>query len=371
MRDSSDALRAALTGDFTMRYVADVTLDGVRLIQDLPIISPKFNDDSSSLVQSSGSCTVIYQGAFADSIAPKDIGDVLSPFGTRLAVSVLISVGDALQERIPLGVYLLSETPSIVTQKFLFQGRYVAQGDQIDLNLKDLFYGVQRDDFDAPGSAPSLTSVWSEVQRLTQLPLTRTVADGPIPTSVAYQQDKLQAVYDLATVLNATACMTPDGTVSMRANDWPAVVDTIHDGDGGTLVNVGRAMSNDNVYNKVVIRSSAGDGSAVLATAEITSGPLRTSNADGSLSPYRRVPYFYSSDYITTQDQAQAYAATLLPQISRLRAVSVPVNENFNPLREIGDVVAINWLDEEIFGRVSAITRDDTGQQKTTVTVSS
>jgi hypothetical protein len=369
MRFGTVALKDVLKGSFNWRYVADVFANGVRVLQDLPVTNVRLADDSTSLVQGTGSLTVAYSGDFADSVAPSAIGDVLSPFGSQVALSVLVTAGAGFQERIPLGQYLISETPSILVQRYVFNTATVSKGDLIDLNLKDLMYGVQRDRFDVPGSPPDLSSVYKEIQRLTGLPVTKTVTDGAISTTVAYQQDKLQAVYDLATVLDATACMTADGTVSLRPNVWPAVVDTINSGDGGTLISVGKAMSNDNVYNTVIIRSDASDGSGVLGRAELTSGPLRVANTDGSLSPYRRVPYFYSSPFLTTQAQANDYAATLLPRVSKLRSVSVDVEEVFTPLRDLGDVVTVNRLGETFTGRVTAIRRDSGATLTTTLAV--
>lgn len=368
MRFGTPALKDALKGSFNWRYVADVFSNNVRVLQDLPVTNVQLSDDSTSQVQGTGSFTVAYQDDFANTIAPSEIGDVLSPFGSQVALSVLVTAG-GFSERIPMGQYLISETPSILVQRFLFNSATLSKGDLIDVNLKDLMYGVQRDRFDVPGSPPDLSSVYKEIQRLTGLPVTFTVTDGPISTTVAYQEDKLQAVYDLATVLDATACMTADGTVSLRPNVWPSVVDTISSGDGGTLESVGKAMSNDNVYNTVIIRSDAADGSGVLGRAELTAGPLRASNPDGSLSPYRRVPYFYSSPFLTTQSQANAYAATLLPRVSSLRSVSVDLVEFYNPLRDLGDVLRVTRLGESFTGRVTAINRDMGPTMTTTVAV--
>lgn len=373
MRPGTDGLKAALKGSFNFQWVADVYLDGNRLIKDLPISIPSFTDDATSLVQGTGSVQVTYQGDFADSIAPKAIGDALSPFGSQLWVYVIVNVGPGFTERIPMGHYLISETPQIVSQKYLFNGAVATKGDVISLSLKDLFFGVQRDRFQVPGSPPSLASVYTEIQRLTQLPLTRTVTDGVITASVAYLEDKLQAVYDLANVLDAVAYVSSDGTVGLRPNVWPTAVDTVSsrkvDPDG-TLVSIGRAMANDAVYNQVVVRTTDSNGTSVLAVAQVTDGPLRVANPDGSLSPYRRVPYFYQSDYLTNQALATAYAVQQLPRVSRLRAVVVPLVELFNPLREIGDVLNVVDLSGSFQGRVQRIDRDDTGQQTTTVVVS-
>jgi hypothetical protein len=275
---------------------------------------------------------------------------------------------------------LLTDDPSIRTSRFRFNGAIVAHGDMIVLTLQDLFAGVARDEFDVPGTAPDLASVWREYQRLTGLPITLTVADAPIPRSVAYQQDKLQACYDLATVLDAVAYVTPDGTASMRPVAWPAVVDVLKTADlgpddpnravAGTLIDVIPRLSNADVYNAVVVRGTDPTGKTiVLATAEVLDGPLRVRNTDGSLSPYRRVPYYYSSQYITTVAQAQAYATTLLARVSRLRSLTYDLVETFNPLREVGDVLKVYRLGQSFTCRITNIKRAGTGEQTLTVSL--
>jgi hypothetical protein len=373
MRSCSSNLRTVLTGSFDRRWVLDVFYDDVRVLQDLPCTAPSFTDDDSQLVQQQGSVMVIYQGDFADSIAPSDVGDILSPFGTQVELALIVSAGPGFSERIRMGRYMVSETPSIITTRFLFNGGVVSRGDQITLTLQDLFYGVSVDRFDVPGSPPSLASAWGEVQRLTGLQVTKNLDDGPIPTTVAYQDDRLQGVYDVANYsLDAVPCMLSDGTVSMRPNDWPDPVDTLSWGDGGNLTGVSRGMANDAVYNKIVVRSyDTTDATAILASGEITSGPLRTQNADGSLSPYRRRPTFYSSQYITTAAQAQAYVRKWLPRVSKLTGVQVTLTETINPLRELGDVLTVERLGETFTGRVSQIVRGTDATQQTTVKVGS
>jgi hypothetical protein len=374
MRFGSGALLGALTGPFNKWFVADVfTGSGARVLSNALIEAPSFTDSGTSKIQSTGSCTLVYQGAFADSIAPKNIGDALAPFGTRVVISVLTEVGPGFTERTVMGTYLITDEPSIRTTRTKFNGAVVAVGDRIDLTLQDLFAGVERDRFDAPGTAPDTSSVWKEYQRLVGLPVTRTVADAAIPASVAYQEDKLQACYDLATVLDATAYMTPDGTASMRPNVWPAAGGSLYSAqiaDNGTLVDVVPRLSNADVYNAVVVRGQDPAGqTVVLGSAEVTDGPLRVRNPDGSLSPYRRVPYYYSSQYLTTQAQADAYAQKTLPRVSRLRSLTYDLVETFNPLREVGDVLNVYRLGSSFTCRITDIRRDVGATQQLTVTV--
>ncbi|WP_141399280.1 hypothetical protein [Curtobacterium sp. 'Ferrero'] len=375
MRPSSAQLRMAISGaSFTFRWVADVIKDGERVLQDLPCTAPSFTDDDSQQVQSTGSLSFVYQDDFARSIAPSGVADVLSPFGTQVWAYVLVEDGPALSERVLMGQYLVDSTPSINSTRMLFNGAAVTVGETIDVTLSDLFYGVQVDRFYTPGSPSSLTSAWTEVQRLTGLPVTRPsdVPDAPIPKSVAYQEDRLQAVYDLATYsVDAVPFVTPDGTVSMRPNTWPGPVDTLSDGDGGNLIRVDRGMSPDDVYNAIAVRAyDTTDGSAVLASGQITDGPLRAAEPDGALSPFRRRPKFYQSQYITNRLQAKAYVDRWLPRVAQLTGVEHDLTETFNPLRQIGDVITVQELGVAPYvGRVTRIQRSDATTQQTTVKV--
>lgn len=375
MRSSSSQMPTVLSGSsFTYRWVADVIANGQRVMQDLPCTAPDFTDDDSQLVQSTGSLTFVYQDDFARSIAPETVGDVLSPFGTQVWVYVLVEDGPAFSERVLMGQYLVDETPTITSTKMLLLGNAITVGDTIEVTLSDLFYGVQVDRFYTPGSPVAAGSCWTEVQRLTSLPVTRApdVPDASVSSQVAYQEDRLQAVYDLANYsLDAVPFVTPDGTVSMRPNVWPAPVDVIRDGEDGNLQSVVRGMNADEVYNAIAVRAyDSGDGTAILASGEILTGPLRAREPDGSLSPFRRRPRFYSSQFIKTKAQAQSYVNTWLPRVSKLTGVEYVLTETFNPLRQVGDVITIRELGVAPYlGRVTRIHRTDGATQETTVKV--
>jgi len=375
MRPSSAQLPTVLTGSsFTYRWVADVIMNGQRVLQDLPCTAPDFTDDESQLVQSTGSLTFVYQDDFARSIAPETIGDVLSPFGTQVWVYVLVQDGPAFAERVLMGQYLVDETPTISSTKMLLLGNPITVGDTIEVTLSDLFYGVQVDRFYTPGSPVATGSCWTEVQRLTSLPVTRPadVPDAAVSSQVAYQEDRLQAVYDLANYsLDAVPFITPDGTLSMRPNVWPDPVDVLTDGPDGNLQSVERGMNAEQVYNAIAVRSyDSTDGSAILASGEILTGPLRAREPDGSLSPFRRRLKFYSSQFITTKAQAQAYVNTWLPRVSKLTGVEHTLTETFNPLRQVGDVITVHEIGVAPYqGRVSSIRRTDAATQQTTVKV--
>jgi hypothetical protein len=370
MRAASEQCRHALSYSFDRQWVADLYYDGVRRLADLPISAPSFTDDGDAQVQQTGSVTVTYSGNFAETIVPKTAADYLAPFGAELAIYVLIKAGSFV-ERIPMGWYRITEPSDSYEAAAVFRGRRIVVGSTVKLALQDRLVRVQRDRFDLPSSPPQQESVLTEIGRLTGLQITRQVDDRPIPSGIVYEEDRLAAVYDLADVLDAVPHPLPDGSLGQRPNVWPAQVDTLRGGEHGSLVSVGRSMTADRVYNRVAIRSTSTDQRVILASAEITEGPLRASNADGTVSPFGRATYFYSSDLITTTEQAEAYAQQLAPRVSSLRAVEIPVVEKFNPLREVGDVLAVERDDraESFVGRVKTIARDSGPTQKLTMEV--
>lgn len=598
-------LQVLARGTFDSRWVCDVFYDGARKMQDVDLEDVKLTEDATAKVQQSGSLKIVYQGRDGVSIAPQGVEDILSPFGTTLALYMLITNGPRFEARVPMGVFVVSDTPTIETVPWSFRGKTLSKGDRIGLTFKDPFYKVLRNRFDVPGVTPSLASTYAEIQRLTRLTVTRSadVPDGPIPRALVYEEDRLDAVYELAKALDAIPYMRADGSLSLRPNVWGEPVDTIsaanadqapvvltpegrtawteqrrnralnprmvstgllyevgvrwgwvasfpttggpdecpsyarltvgagtvgagrgfdwymnmdtvgmntasgkaqpvvagetltvrakvraskaapgnlrlriHDGvsawlmptltvpavalpanewvelshtftvpasgflsvraevnatgwtstdtwdqaalqvgDGGdyfdgttnpggglqrtrwvtaanagpsvvetreiipatyapqrpqrgTLVRVKRGMTAEGVYNRVVVRAQ-GQQAGVLAAGEITGGPLRASNADGADSPFGRVPYFLSSQLVTTPAQAEAEVAKWLPRVSRPQATVLDIEEIVNPLREVGDVVTIKRLGESFPARVVKVQRSSGRTQTTSVLV--
>jgi hypothetical protein len=362
---SAQCVALLKSGGYDKKWVADLYYGGDRRIANLPISAPSFSDDGTSLIQSTGSCTVNYSGVFADSLTPTQAGSYLAPFGAELAVYVVITAG-AFTERIQMGWYRITATPSAQDAVTPFRGSMIVVGSTVDLTLQDRFAKVQNDAFDTPGSPPSLASVFTEVVRLTGLQITREIADSAIPKTIAYESDRLQAVYDLVNVQNAVPYMRPDGTIGQRLIAWSntAITDTVNWGTGGQLVTAERLLDSTNVYNRVAIKSSNG---VILTTLQVTTGPLRAPTNSEPSTPFGRKTYSYSSPYITTPAQAIAYAPTLLAQVSNFRSLSVTVSELFNPLRQVGDVIQVVRQQETFVGRISKITRDATETQTITL----
>lgn len=362
MRFGTPELEGVLTGPFDSNYVADLYYNGSRRLESVPITQPRFREDGNATIQHTGSCTVVWSDDFGTSMSPAFLTDPLAPFGAQLVVYSVVKAGP-FSERVEFGRFEITDVPSARDEMMRFRGEWLTTGSVVELELKDLFYGLSRESFDVPSSPSDLGSTWRELAVLTGFPLLRNVDDVPITRSVLYPDSKLDAVYDLSRVmLDAVPHLTANGSLSVRPNTWGEPVSTLRRGEG--LVSVSGGMSAAQVYNRVVVRASGGDPT-VLAVAEVTSGPLRVRNPDGSASPFRMRTRYLSSEFVTTSAQAQDWADSELPQVSTLRSRVVTVVETFNPLRERGDVIDIERPMTMMHGRVSSIERSGATQTLT------
>lgn len=372
MRDHTAALSAALAASFNKWYTADILYDGQRVIADAPLSGVQITEDDSQFVKATGQATVTIADDWGASNSPQKLGDTFAPFGTQLDLYCMIQAG-TYTERVPMGVLEITEVPTAVDSTMFFRTSLITVGSSIQLTLQDLFVRITRDDFDVPSSPSQTASVYTELQSLTGMTLVRSVPDQPVASSIAYaigSGGRQQAVLDLSDLLAATPYADPTGNMAFRPKTWPAPVDVMRRGDGGSIVSIGKGMSSNAVYNKVVFRGQDGTSSAgITSIAEITSGPLRTSDPDGTASPAGRRPYAASNQFINTKAQADAYTASQLPIVSSVNASSWPIVETFNPLRELGDVLTV--VDEhgaQVSCRITGISRDESATQTVTVT---
>lgn len=369
MRAHLAEVEAVLAGSSTPHYVVDVLYDDETVLANIPVTDVTLNDDMSGNIETTGGLTIVWQDDYGQSLTPQQIGDLLSPFGTELAIYSVVAVGQ-FSYRIPMGIFPIFDVPSARDEWALFHGYQVSMGSVVEVSFKDRFLPVQRNRFDVPGVPESLVSVYDECARLTGLQVTLSVPDAPISRSVVYQEDRLQALYDLAAVLDATPALTPDGTLTMRPKSLGVPVGKLSLGMDSVILDAGQAMTSDGVFNRVAFRGQTNNETSIWAVAEVTSGKLRARNADGSQSPFGTATEFVSSDFVTTTEQAQTYVTRELPRVAQLGAVQIPVETLFNPLWELGDVLEVERRDRTITGRVVSISRDTSGKQTMKLEVS-
>lgn len=333
MREVSERTRGLiLSGGFDRVWVADLMYDGQRRLANVPIADPELSWDGNQFVAGSGSCAVVWSDDHGTSMIPKQIGDWFSPFGAELQIDCVVGAG-VFAERVPMGRFMIDSVPAAVESPMKWQGRTIHPGESFRVNLKDGLQRIIRDEYAFP-TASRASSVWDEIQLVTGLPLIRNVGDVVIAQPVTHDKKKDDAVSKLFDRLGSWPSLSPSGVLRARTKAWPAAVD-----DLTGVVSDPRELAADKTYNRVVVEGKDPEGKPIYGVAEVREGFLRVRNADGSASPFGVATYRYSSEYLTNQDQVDAYAAELLIRVSRLRGVVRDVTERFNPLREVGDVL--------------------------------
>lgn len=339
MREVSQELLGILDdGGYDVTWTADLIYDGEPRAQNLLLASPQFGWDAGAQIQGRGSCRILWDDIFAQSIVPRQIGDLFSPFGAELQADVVFTAGD-FQERVSMGRFVLDSVPSAVEYAISHPhgGEPLIVESTVDLSLRDYFLRIARDSFDFPAS-PKSGSMWDEAQRLTGLPVFRSIPDRSLPTAITYDEDRLEALEKVFGPSNAWPALTSGGALTAMLKVWPEPMGRIEQVLEAPLV-----MRSENVYNRVVVEGKNPDpsGPVLRAVAQITDGYLRTKNTDGTRSPFGGNTFEAQSDMLTTQQQCQDYADELLPQVARIRSVTRRLREPFNPLRELGDVYVL------------------------------
>jgi len=294
--------------------------------------------------------------------------DPLSVAGTRL--QVIYRVGGA--GAINFGWFrVTSNEPSVLVDSRIVDEYGYAEPDSplepharrkyvttgvVKLEAVDLTANVDRDKFEAPESAKSAT-VLLEIARLTgrhfPLVVDPGVTDANVSPKLVFDRERLEAVQDLASRVQARYRMGGDG----ECHVYPRVTAPVWRVEPTrSLVSVARKQAVDGLYNRWVVEGKdSGDGKPVRAAVSLDTGPLRYRG------PHGRAPFFYSSEMITTTGQALAYAIQLRDEFLASLAVELAVETVPRPELQAGDWIEVGCpVDDRVAyfpGQITAIRR--------------
>lgn len=341
MRSTDPQLTQMLrSGGVLRHWVADLYYGAERRAQNVRLVDPQLEWGADNQIQARGSCAVVWQGNFADSITPKWVGDTYAPFGATLNIREVVEAGSARWE-IPLGWFPIVDVPDARDQKVFWQKRPITVGSRVELTLMDRMVELEPEFFDTPTGPTSLTSAIDEVVRLTRFQVKRTVPDARITKSVVYEENRLDAVYELCDViLDAVPYMTGDGALAFRPNEWEAPVADLVYGPRGTIKSISDGMSAEGVYNYGIVRADGTDDQ-ILAKAWVTEGPLRVFDNRGNFAPARARKFALSSQYVTTPADARRWLDRELQSRARLQPQEVEMVMAYDPRFELWDVVRV------------------------------
>lgn len=214
--------------------------------------------------------------------------------------------------------------------------RFVTSG-VVKLEAVDLTFEVDRDKLPAPESPGGNSTVLTEFSRLTEryfpTVIDTGVVDAGVTSRLVFERERLEACQDLLSRVNARYRMGGDG----ECHVYPVQSSPVWRCEPTvSLVSVTRKQSVDGLYNMWVVEGKdAGNDEPVRGTAVVEAGPLRWGG------PHGNAPYFYSSEMITSQIQADAYAVELRDRFVSSLSIELQVETVPRPELQAGDCIEV------------------------------
>lgn len=314
-------------------------------------------------------------------LAPWLIEDPLGVGGSRLEVRYDVGGAGTINigwYRITRSVpeerwhsYIIDESGRVNVDSPIPAGKkhvMVSGGATINLTAHDLASFLKKDRLLTPGSpAGTSPTIIGEVTRLVgdTMPVVTAagVTDIAVNKTLIYERDRLDAIQDLCKRISCDYRLNGAGQFEVYPLAATAPVAVLQGGPEGLLVDVDREQDVEGLYNQFVV-----EGTTTIKGQQV---PVRsiTSITTGSLSiygPHGRVPEFYESTMITTQAQADAYAAQMMTTM--LTGLTVDLNVTCLPLLHLqqGDWVqvgnpVVNGQAVSLVGRIKSMSVPSNG----------
>lgn len=284
--------------------------------------------DATADIRGSGSVTVIGEWPRATDLS-------LGPYGSEMFLARGVDTGADGVLWAPLGYFRISETTqpdaakgpiqlnledrmsTIIDSRFL-QPRQWLTGTTVDDIVTEVVTEVY----------PSAVITWDDDSNLSQLGRSLIAEESRFEV-LQTLADGLGKIFYWNEVGELTFLTVPDESVPL----W-----SVKAGTGGVMVNTDRSLSREGVYNAVVV---TGEGADQLTPVRAVAFDAQQSSPTFFGGPFGRVPRFYSSPFITTQEQAIGAAQSLLrrslgaPYDVGLSAVPNPAVRPYDVLRVV------------------------------------
>jgi hypothetical protein len=325
----SAAAAAALTRSWTMHTRVDAWLGAQLLATDIPVVGGAHETDRTLRIPDRVTLRVprLDRGVSWDPGAAAD--HPLAPWGQRMRASIGVGLDHGQIEWVGRGWFLITDAS--------------VDGDLINVTAASLLQLIDEARLTAP-LQPSGT-IGAALRTLAEPALTVDLAAAPtdraVPSGMAWDEDRLGAVTELLDAWPAEAVVSDTGALVVTAppSDTADPVLDLSDIPGGIQIAAGGGLSRDGAATVVVARGTTADGQAVQGiAADASGGPL---DAAGAFNPLP-VPYFFQSPLLTTPEQCQAAAASILARRQRQASRLFEVEAVPHPALQAGDTVTID-----------------------------
>jgi hypothetical protein len=280
---------------------------------ELAVISGDVQLDAGADIRGTVALTVDGTGAF-----PTAAGDPLAPYGRELFVRRGIAFGGGAIEWVSLGYFRINSAE-----------QDDAPDGPIRLAGQDRMGGIVKARLIAPVQFAATDTYGDVVDQLVTevypaavIEWDDTTDTDPIGRALIAEEDRFAFLNELVTGLGKIWFFDHRGHLVIK--DVPDPGDPVWEvdsGENGVMIDMGREISDEGVYNAVVVTGEALDTEAPPSAVAYDNNPASPTYWEGD---FGKVPRFYSSSFITTEAQAQTTANALLRT-----TLGVPYNVDF------------------------------------------
>jgi kumamolisin len=267
---------------------------------------------------------------------PQAAQDLLSPYGTELAISRGIQYPNGTQEWVPLGWFRIDK--AVASQA----GQTGATGIQI--TGRDRSSYIAEDQF-VTTVASSQATVVAEIRALVadavpiHVPGMRDLTGDltACPSQVYDGRDRAAAIATLATAIGAEFFFAADGTPTLRKIATPASAPawTIDAGIAGVLIQADTSADRGLIFNGWVVTGERADGTAGAYALVTDTNVLSATYWSG---PFGKKPGYFSSPVLTSTAMCTAVGTALLAR-SAAAGWTIDLTAIPNPALDGGDVI--------------------------------
>lgn len=286
---------------------------------------------SNELIRRSASITIIDP---TGQLTPASTNDLLMPLGTEITLYRGLIFPDGTTETVRLGVFGIDDV----------QIEDSGANMSIRIDLFDRAKKVQRANFTSDYNIPAGTNYVDAIRNMLIQGFPKIVVNFPVLTDVTpnilfqHNTDRWKAAVDMATDIGYDLFFNNDGVCIMRPAlraIWPVMVFT--EGETGNLLDIRKRYNRDSIYSHVIVSGETTDNTVPVRAEAVDNDPKSPTYY---LGPFGDVPYFYTSQLITTTDQAQATALGLLSRVSGILE-GLEFNALPNPSLEVSDIINV------------------------------
>jgi hypothetical protein len=267
---------------------------------------------------------------------PVNASDLLTPYGNEIFIERGVIYAGGATEWVSLGYYRINEVD-----------QQQAPVGLIQLSCTDRMQGIVDARIVAPITFTAGTAVSSIIQSLVTgvyswatYSIDSSLTTASINVDQITTDDRYGFVNDLVTSYGMVWYWDYRGVLVVEFPPDPTMpVTTLKTGSNGVLVALSRTLSRDSVFNACVASGQQASDTVPPTQLVVDNNPASPTYWYGK---FGQVPQFYSSSFLTTDDQCNAAAESIL-----LKSTGLPYEVDFgivpNPSLELLDPVTVSY----------------------------